>query len=180
MITRWLPLIVFGAIAVLLGVGVVMNAGRTQVEIQSPLVGRPAPDFALPDFAKPSQIVRQSDLRGQPYLLNVWASWCASCRVEHPVITDLALSGRITVIGYNYKDERAAAERWLRQLGNPYHRILVDESGRSAIEWGIYGTPETFLVDAEGIVRWKHVGPIAPATVERELLPLLDAIGAGR
>ena len=180
MITRWLPLIVFGAIAVLLGVGVVMNAGRTQVEIQSPLVGRPAPDFALPDFAKPSQIVRQSDLRGQPYLLNVWASWCASCRVEHPVITDLALSGRITVIGYNYKDERAAAERWLRQLGNPYHRILVDESGRSAIEWGIYGTPETFLVDAEGIVRWKHVGPISPATVERELLPLLDAIGAGR
>jgi len=179
-ITRWLPLIVFGAIAVLLGVGVVMNAGRTQVEIQSPLVGRPAPDFALPDFAKPSQIVRQSDLRGQPYLLNVWASWCASCRIEHPVITDLALSGRITVIGYNYKDERAAAERWLRQLGNPYHRILVDESGRSAIEWGIYGTPETFLVDAEGIVRWKHVGPISPATVERELLPLLDAIGAGR
>jgi cytochrome c biogenesis protein CcmG/thiol:disulfide interchange protein DsbE len=179
-ISRWLPLIVFGAIAVLLGVGVVMNAGRTQVEIQSPLVGRPAPDFALPDFAKPSQIVRQSDLRGQPYLLNVWASWCASCRVEHPVITDLALSGRITVIGYNYKDERAAAERWLRQLGNPYHRILVDESGRSAIEWGIYGTPETFLVDAEGIVRWKHVGPISPATVERELLPLLDAIGAGR
>jgi len=179
-ISRWLPFGVFAAIALLLGVGVIMNAGRTQVEIVSPLIGRPAPDFALPDFAKPSQIVRQSDLRGQPYLLNVWASWCASCRIEHPVITDLALSGRITVIGYNYKDERAAAERWLRQLGNPYHRIVVDETGRSAIDWGIYGTPETFLVDAEGIVRWKHVGPISPQTVERELLPLLDAIGAGR
>jgi len=180
MITRWLPLMVFAAIAVLLGVGVFITAGRTQVEINSPLIGKPAPDFALPDFANPSQIVRQADLRGQPYLLNVWASWCASCRIEHPVIADIALSGRITVIGYNYKDDRAAAERWLRQLGNPYHRILFDETGRSAIDWGIYGTPETFLVDAEGIVRWKHVGPISPQTVERELLPLLDAIGAGR
>ena len=177
---RWLPLVVFAALAVLLGAGVLLNAGKTQTAIDSPLIGKPAPDFALPDFADPTKTVRKADLLGRPYLLNIWASWCASCRVEHPVITDLARSGRITVVGYNYKDARPDAERWLQQFGNPFHRIVVDEPGRAAIDWGIYGAPETFLVDAQGVVRWKHVGPVTPEVVEDDLLPLLAELETGR
>ena len=177
---RWLPLVVFAALAVLLGAGVLLNAGKTQTAIDSPLIGKPAPDFALPDFADPTKTVRKADLLGRPYLLNIWASWCASCRVEHPVITDLARSGRITVVGYNYKDARPDAERWLQQFGNPFHRIVVDEPGRAAIDWGIYGAPETFLVDARGVVRWKHVGPVTSEVVEDDLLPLLAELESGR
>jgi len=177
---RWLPLAMFAALAVLLGAGVFLNAGKTQNAIESPLIGKPAPDFALPDFADPSTTVRKADLLGRPYLLNIWASWCASCRVEHPVITELARSGRITVVGYNYKDARPDAERWLQQFGDPFHRIIVDEPGRAAIDWGIYGAPETFLVDARGVVRWKHVGPVTVDVVEDELLPLLDALEDGQ
>lgn len=177
---RWLPLGFFLALAVLLGTGVVMNAGKTATEIQSPLIGKPAPDFALPDFADSSVTVRKSDLLGKPYLLNIWASWCASCRVEHPVIADIARSGRLKVVGYNYKDAPEDAARWLQQFGDPFHRIIVDEPGRAAIDWGIYGAPETFLVDAAGIVRWKHVGPVTAEVVEEELWPLLAEIEAGR
>lgn len=176
---RWLPLVLFAALAALLGVGVVMNAGKTQTEIQSPLIGRPAPDFALPDFRDPDTTVTRADLLGRPYLLNIWASWCASCRIEHPVIAELARSGRVMVVGYNYKDDPADAARWLTQFGDPFHRIIADVEGRAAIDWGIYGAPETFLVDATGIVRWKHVGPVTPEVVQRELLPQLSALEAG-
>jgi cytochrome c biogenesis protein CcmG/thiol:disulfide interchange protein DsbE len=177
---RWLPLGVFLALAVLLGAGVLMNAGKSQTDIESPLIGQPAPDFALPDFADPATTVRKADLLGQPYLVNIWASWCASCRVEHPVITDIAKSGRLQVVGYNYKDAPEDAERWLQQFGNPFHRIIVDADGRAAIDWGIYGAPETFLVDAEGTVRWKHVGPVTQDVVETQLWPLLTTLEGGR
>ena len=177
---RWLPLGIFLALATLLGVGVIINAGKTQTDIQSPLVGKPAPDFALPDFADPTTIVRKADLLGRPYLVNIWASWCASCRVEHPVITDIAKSGRLMVVGYNYKDAPDDAARWLQQFGNPFHRIIVDGEGRAAIDWGIYGAPETFLVDAHGVVRWKHVGPVTPEVRDGELWPLLAELEAGR
>ena len=173
---RFLPLLVVVALALLLGVGVVMNAGKTATAIESPLIGKPAPEFSLPRFDDPSQTVSRADLLGRPYLLNVWASWCVSCREEHPVMADIARSGQVAVIGYNYKDARDDAERWLGQFGNPYELIVVDEPGRAAIDWGIYGTPETFLVDAAGIIRWKHVGPITHDVVDAELAPLLAAM----
>lgn len=178
MIGRWLPLLVFAALGVLLGVGVVMNAGKTSTDIQSPLIGKPAPAFALPRFDDPAQTVTPATLAGKPYLLNVWASWCAACRIEHPEITRIAASGRVTVVGYNYKDARADAERWLAQFGNPFHLNIVDAEGSAALDWGIYGAPETFLVDAEGVVRWKHIGPVTPEVTRDELWPLLDALGA--
>lgn len=170
---RWLPLALFGLLTLLLGVGVLMNAGQTKAEIQSPLIGQPAPEFALPTLDDPARIVRRGDLLGQPYLLNIWASWCASCRAEHPVITDIARSGRVRVIGYNYKDAPEDANRWLQRMGNPFDLIVVDQSGRPALDWGIYGAPETFLVCADGIIRWKHVGPLTHEIVEREIWPLL-------
>lgn len=176
MIKRLLPLLVFIALAVLLGAGVLMNAGRDTKAIPSPLLGKPAPDFALPVLDEPERVVSKADLLGQPYLLNVWGSWCPACRDEHPVITDLARSGRIRVIGYDYKDEADEARRWLAQFGNPYALIIVDADGRAALDWGIYGAPETFLVDAGGMVRWKFVGPLTPEVVQEQLLPQLEAL----
>src|SRR5690606_38431359 len=109
--------------------------------------------------------------------LNVWGSWCPGCRVEHPVITRFAETRRVRVVGYNWKDEHADALRWLEQFGNPYWLVLVDYDGRKAIDWGIYGAPETFLVDAEGIVRWKHVGPVDDTVIAESLVPMLDSLG---
>lgn len=177
---RWLPLILFLGLATLLGAGVLMNAGKTQTDIASPLIGKPAPEFALPDFNNAERTVRKADLLGKPYLVNIWASWCASCRVEHPVITDIANSGRLMVVGYNYKDEPEDAARWLAQFGNPFHLILADVEGRSAIDWGIYGAPETFLVDAEGVIRWKHVGPVTETVMNEQIWPLLADLEAAR
>lgn len=176
MIKRLLPLLVFLGLAALLGVGVLMNSGRDTKAIPSPLLGKPAPDFALPVLDEPGRIVGKADLLGQPYLLNVWGSWCPACRDEHPVIAELARSGRIRVIGYDYKDEPDDARRWLAQFGNPYALVIVDADGRAALDWGIYGAPETFLVDAEGMIRWKFVGPLTPEVVQQQLLPHLETL----
>jgi len=175
MSTRLLPLLAFIGLALLLFIGVRMNSGKDNSAIPSPLIGKSAPQFVLPVLNKPEVMVKTDDLKGLPYLLNVWGSWCPACQVEHPVITRLAESGKIRVIGYNYKDEAEAANKWLQQFGNPYDLILFDEAGRVALDWGIYGAPETFLVDAGGIVRWKHVGPITPEIIEQEILPLLES-----
>ena len=122
---------------------------------------------------EPARSVRLQDLRGRPFLLNVWGSWCVECRVEHPVLTRFAETRRVRVVGYNWKDEPADALRWLAQFGNPYWVVLSDVEGRAAIDWGIYGAPETFLVDADGIIRWKHVGPLDDGVIADELEPLL-------
>jgi len=177
--SRWLPLAVFIGLAVLLGAGVLMNAGKTSTVIDSPLIGKPAPEFALPDFNDPTVLVRRDDLLGRPFLLNIWASWCPTCRSEHPLLREIAASGRVKIVGYNYKDVPADAARWLDEFGNPFDRIIVDAEGRAAIDWGIYAAPETFLVDAEGIVRWKHVGAMTPEVVEEQLWPLLAELEAG-
>lgn len=172
--------IVFIALLGLLFYGVLVSDRAGREALPSPLIGKPAPEFSLPVLHEPGRLVSSRDLRGQPYLLNVWGSWCPACRVEHPVLTRFAESKRLRVIGYNWKDEHADALRWLEQFGNPYWLVLVDYDGRKAIDWGIYGAPETFLVDAEGIVRWKHVGPVDDAIIAGELLPALDAIGVPR
>jgi cytochrome c biogenesis protein CcmG/thiol:disulfide interchange protein DsbE len=176
MIKRLLPLIAFSLLALLLGVGVLMNSGKDTSAIPSPLIGKPAPAFSLPVLGEPSRLITNADLRGAPYLLNVWGSWCPACRDEHPVITELAQSGRIKVVGYDYKDEPEDAQRWLEQFGNPYALVIADQDGRAAFDWGIYGAPESFLVDAQGIVRWKYIGPMSDGVVRDLLLPELEKL----
>lgn len=177
---RFLPLLAFLALAALLFVGVRMNAGKDTSAIPSPLIGKPAPPFRLPLLGAPERSVSGQELRGRPYLLNVWGSWCPNCRVEHPVVSALARSGRLRVIGYNYRDEPADAQRWLARFGDPYEFSLVDQDGRAAFDWGIYGAPESFIVDASGIVRWKFVGPIDDAVVREQIEPLLASLEPAR
>lgn len=141
--------------------------------LPSALIGKPAPEFELPLLHDPSVRAHARDLRGAPYILNVWGSWCPACREEHPILSRFALTKRVRVIGYNWKDERSDALHWLEQLGNPYFLVLADQDGRTAIDWGIAAAPETFLVDAQGIVRWKHSGMLTEAIIQQELIPEL-------
>jgi cytochrome c biogenesis protein CcmG/thiol:disulfide interchange protein DsbE len=177
--SRWLPLAVFALLAAVLAAGVWMSRKPNREALPSPLVGKPAPAFTLPSLHEPERMVSLSDLRGAPFLMNVWGSWCAACREEHPVLTRFAETKRVRVVGYNYKDARADALRWLEQFGNPFWLVVADLEGRTAIDWGVYGAPETFLVDADGVIRWKHVGPITDATVRDEILPALQKIEGG-
>ncbi|MBC7655893.1 MAG: DsbE family thiol:disulfide interchange protein [Frankiaceae bacterium] len=177
MIRRLLPLFAFLALAALLLVGVRMNSGKDTSAIASPLIGKPAPSFLLPVLGEPGRMVSDKDLLGQPYLLNVWGSWCVNCREEHPQITALAKSGRIRVVGYDYKDSPGDAQRWLQELGNPYSVIVADEEGRAALDWGIYGAPESFLVNAQGVIVWKTVGPISERVLREDVEAQLLAMG---
>ena len=177
---RWLPLAIFAALAVLLAAGVWLSRRPDRDVLPSPLIGKPAPQFSLPVLHEPDRMVSLSDLAGAPFVLNVWGSWCPSCRDEHAVMTRFAESKRVRVIGYNWKDEHADALRWLEQFGNPYWLVLVDHDSRYALDWGIYGAPETFLVDGNGIVRWKHVGALSDAIVHDELLPALANVERAR
>jgi cytochrome c biogenesis protein CcmG/thiol:disulfide interchange protein DsbE len=177
---RWLPLAVFAALAVLLGAGVWLSRKPNREALPSPLIGKPAPRFSLPVLHEPGRLTTLDELKGAPFVLNVWGSWCVSCRIEHPVLTRFAESKRVRVVGYNWKDERADALRWLDRYGNPFWMVLVDYEGRYAIDWGIYGAPETYLVDAAGIIRWKHVGPLDDAIIRDELLPALAQAEAKR
>jgi cytochrome c biogenesis protein CcmG, thiol:disulfide interchange protein DsbE len=172
--SRWLPLALFALLAALLAAGVWMSRTPNREALPSPLIGKPAPAFTLPVLHDATYQVSLNDLKGQPFLLNVWGSWCVECRVEHPVLTRFAESKRLRVVGYNWKDEPEDALRWLEQFGNPYMVVIADVEGRTAIDWGVYGAPESFFIDAQGIIRWKHVGPLTDAVIEKELLPLLD------
>ena len=174
---RWVPLVVFTGLAVLLAAGVWMSRQPDRDALPSPLIGKPAPDFALPVLHEPGRIVTLEDLRGAPFVMNVWGSWCPECRVEHPVLTRFAETRRVRVVGYNWNDEPADALRWLEQFGNPYWLVIADREGGTAIDWGIYGAPETFLVDADGIVRWKHVGAMDEAVLRDGLLPAIETLG---
>ena len=178
--SRWLPLAAFFALAALLAAGVWMSRNPDRDVLPSPLIGKPAPEFALPILHEPTRTVRLADLRGQPFLLNVWGSWCVECRVEHPVLTRFAETKRLRVVGYNWKDEPADALRWLEQFGNPFWLVLADVEGRAALDWGIYGAPETVLVDGTGIIRWKHVGALTEDVIADELMPALQQVEASR
>lgn len=177
---RWLPLLVFALLAVLLGAGVWMSRNQNRDALPSPLIGKPAPGFTLPSLHEEGRIIKMEDLRGAPFLMNVWGSWCPQCQVEHPVLTRFAETKRVRVLGYNWKDDRADALRWLEQFGNPYWLVLHDPEGPTAIEWGIYGAPETFLVDGQGMIRWKYVGPLSDQVIADELEPVLARIEAGQ
>ena len=170
---RWLPLIVFILLAILLGAGVMMSRNPDRDALPSPLIGKPPPEFSLPDLFNPERRVTLGDLRGAPFVMNVWGSWCVACRDEHKALSDFAETKRVRVIGYNWKDEPEDAKRWLEQLGNPYLMVVQDIEGRTALDFGIYGAPETFLIDGKGMIVWKHVGVLTPELIQNELLPRL-------
>lgn len=145
--------------------------------VPSPLIGKPAPAFELEDLRDPSRTFATADMLGKPAVLNVWATWCAGCRQEHPFLMRLARSGEVPLYGMNYRDERPKALDWLRQLGDPYLKVAYDPQGIGSLDWGVYGSPETFLLDPQGTVVYKHLGPLGPKVWEQEFLPRIAAMG---
>jgi cytochrome c biogenesis protein CcmG, thiol:disulfide interchange protein DsbE len=142
-------------------------------EVPSPLINKPAPAFALTRLDQPEQTVRRDDLLGQVWLLNVFASWCVACREEHPLLVEFARRGVLPIYGLDYKDQRSAGMKWLSAMGNPYQASLFDPEGRVGIDFGVYGVPESFLIDAKGVIRYKQIGPFTPDAIENKLLPLV-------
>ena len=171
MLRAAVPFVVFVLLMLLLWAGLGLNPR----ELPSPLVGRPAPAFDLPQLLDPEGRFQHESLRGQASLLNVWASWCVSCRAEHPVLMELAREG-VPVYALNYKDTRADAIAYLRRGGNPYRAIGFDEAGQVGIDWGVYGTPETFVIGPDGVIRYKHVGPLSRRVLTEKILPLMKSL----
>jgi cytochrome c biogenesis protein CcmG/thiol:disulfide interchange protein DsbE len=169
-----IPLLVFVVIVGFLWVGLSLNPR----EVPSPLIDKPAPEFSLPQLRDPGAVIRTTDLRGQVWLLNVFASWCTPCLEEHPYLVEMAKSGVVPVYGLNYKDQREVALKWLRKHGDPYTGIVVDAEGRTGIEYGVYGVPETFVIDKLGVIRFKHIGPLTPEVLEEEIVPLVKRLQA--
>ncbi|MBM3384369.1 MAG: DsbE family thiol:disulfide interchange protein [Betaproteobacteria bacterium] len=145
-------------------------------EVPSPLVGKVAPDFELPVLHQPDRLFKPADMKGKPWMLNVWASWCVVCRDEHPVLVALAKQDLIPILGLNYKDQPEDAKRWLKQFGDPYLFSVMDAEGRIGIDYGVYGVPETYLIDRAGVIRFKHIGVLTPEIVAGKILPLLKAM----
>lgn len=144
--------------------------------VPSPLIGKPMPVFTLARLKDPASTLSDSDLRGKVSVLNIWATWCVSCRAEHEVLLQLADTGKVDIYGLNYKDKRADALRWLQQLGDPYVANAFDEDGRVGINWGVYGAPETFIMDKQGIIRHKHIGPLTREILFTEILPIITEL----
>ncbi|MDH3513542.1 MAG: DsbE family thiol:disulfide interchange protein [Gammaproteobacteria bacterium] len=166
------PLVLFVFMGLLLAYGLNLDPRK----IPSPLIGKPLPAFSLPTVADPARQVSRDELKGRAYLLNVWASWCVACRQEHPLLVELARNKLVTIIGLNYKDKREDALGWLASLGDPYEFSLADTDGRLGIDLGVYGVPETFVIDKEGVIRYKQIGPITPEIWREKLLPLIRQI----
>jgi cytochrome c biogenesis protein CcmG/thiol:disulfide interchange protein DsbE len=173
---RWLPLAIFAALAVLLAAGVWLSRRPDREALPSPLIGKPAPQFSLPLLDDPSKKLGSAELAGAPYLLNVFASWCFACRDEHPILMNEGKRLGVKLVGFDYKDDPADAKRWIAQYGNPYDVILADFPGDVAIDFGVTGAPETFLVDANGIIRYKYISPITPEIIATELLPRISLL----
>ena len=162
----------FIALVGLLAAGLRLNPR----EVPSPLIGKPAPHFELPLLNAPGKTFSQKDMLGSVWVLNVWASWCPPCLVEHPVVTALANSGIAPVIGLNYKDARENALPWLRRNGDPYKLSVYDLEGRIGIDYGVYGVPETYVIDRKGVIRYKHIGPLTPEIAQKKLQPLVKEL----
>jgi cytochrome c biogenesis protein CcmG, thiol:disulfide interchange protein DsbE len=170
------PAGVFVALVAFLYVGL----GRDKETLPSPLIGKPAPQFELPRVDNPAQTIASREFAGRPYVLNIWGTWCVGCRQEHEALMEIARRGEVPLVGLNWKDELPLAQRWLQELGNPYVASAFDPDGRVGIDWGAYGAPETFLVDARGTVVYKHVSPMTLQVWEQKFLPLIEQQGAGR
>jgi|SRR6185436_19516416 len=171
--TRYLlPLGIFVLLVLLLGFGLSLNPR----EVPSPLIGKPAPQFQLPQLHDPAKTFAPKELLGKVWVLNVWASWCAACRDEHPVLADFAKSGLVPLFGLNYKDQRDDAIAWLKRFGDPYQVSLVDTDGRVGIDYGVYGVPETYVIDKLGVIRYKRIGPVTPAILKEKIVPLIQSL----
>lgn len=164
-----LPLAIFVVMVGFLAVGLTLNPR----EVPSPLVGKAAPDFSLPQLHEPDKVFSPKDLAGKVWLLNFWASWCSGCKDEHPVLMQLAKSGEVPIYGADYKDRREEALTWLQRWGNPYQLIGVDEAGRVGINYGVYGVPETYVIDKAGKIRYKQIGPVDQDILDKKILPLV-------
>ena len=167
-----LPLGIFLALAGLLFAGLYLNPR----EVPSPLSNKAAPDFTLPLLDSPNNRLSNKDMLGKVWLLNVWASWCVSCRQEHPLLVQFSKSGLVPIYGLDYKDDPRDARNWLNQLGNPYTASLVDRDGRVGIDYGVYGVPETYVIDKKGIIRYKQIGPVTPSALKDTIIPLLKTL----
>ncbi len=168
------PLLVFGGLLVFLGRGLFLNPR----EVPSPLIDKPAPDFTLPQLHDPAERFSSRDMRGKVWLLNVWASWCVSCRQEHPLLVELASRRIVPIYGLDYKDQREDALRWLQEMGNPYTLSAFDAEGRVGMDYGVYGVPETYVIDKQGIIRYKQIGPITPDVLRDKIVPLVKELQA--
>ncbi|MGB6975951.1 MAG: DsbE family thiol:disulfide interchange protein [Gammaproteobacteria bacterium] len=148
--------------------------------LPSTLIGKSVPDFALPRLNHPDQQLTQQVFVGHVSLLNVWATWCASCQAEHPVLMDIAHSNTVTLYGLNYKDQQANAQHWLQQYGNPYQAVAYDPQGQLGLDLGVYGTPETFLIDKKGVIRYRFIGPLDATAWQNDFLPRVQKLLAQR
>jgi cytochrome c biogenesis protein CcmG, thiol:disulfide interchange protein DsbE len=168
-LTFLVPLGIFFGLVAFLAAGLTLDPK----EVPSPLIGKPAPAFALTRLDNPQQTIRREDMLGKVWMLNVWASWCVACREEHPLLVQFASRQLLPIYGLNYKDARVEGQQWLNRFGNPYTASLFDQDGRVGIDWGVYGVPETFIIDQQGTIRFKHIGPLTPEVLRSRIEPLV-------
>ncbi|MDP1605125.1 MAG: DsbE family thiol:disulfide interchange protein [Rhodocyclaceae bacterium] len=166
------PLGIFIVLVGFLAVGLTLNPR----EVPSPLVGKPAPDFSVPQLHDESAKFSPREMAGKVWLLNVWASWCVSCREEHPILNEFAKTGVAPLVGLNYKDKREDGIRWLARFGDPYLLSAFDLDGRVGINYGVYGVPETYVIDKAGVIRFKQIGPVTPAVLQNKIIPLVQEL----
>jgi cytochrome c biogenesis protein CcmG/thiol:disulfide interchange protein DsbE len=167
-----LPLALFLVLVAFLAIGL----SRDPHEIPSPLVNKPAPAFVLPVLSSSQQSFKSDEMRGKVWLLNAWASWCVACREEHPLLLELSRSGVVPIYGLDYKDQPQDALAWLNEFGNPYTLVLSDADGRTGIDFGVYGVPETFVIDRNGVIRYKQIGPVTVEALEKKIIPLVKEL----
>lgn len=167
-----LPLALFLVLVAFLAIGL----SRDPREVPSPLVDKPAPAFVLPQLSAPEQSFKSEEMRGRVWLLNVWASWCVACRDEHPLLVELARTRLVPIYGLNYKDERRDALAWLDAFGDPYTLSIADADGRVGINYGVYGVPETFVIDRNGVIRYKQIGPVTAEVLQKKIIPLVKEL----
>jgi len=171
-----LPFGIFVLLVALLGVGLSLNPR----EVPSPLIGKAAPPFELPQLHDGSKTFSPREMQGKVWILNVWASWCAACRDEHPVLADFAKTGLAPLYGLNYKDQREDAIAWLKRFGDPYQASIADSEGRVGIDYGVYGVPETYVIDRQGVIRYKRIGPVTPDILQKKIVPLIHELNQAR
>lgn len=172
MVRYLVPLIIFVVLSVFLYIGLSLNPR----EVPSPFINKPAPDFQLQNLHEMNELFSNNDMKGQVWLLNVWASWCVACRQEHPILVEMARRGEVPLYGLNYKDAPTQAKRWLEEHGNPYKLSVVDYEGKVGIDYGVYGVPETFIIDKQGVIRHKVIGPISVPELQNCVMPVVNEL----
>ena len=171
-----LPLVAFIVLVIFLGIGLNLKPR----EVPSPLIDKPAPVFRVPQLYEETRTIAPEDMRGKVWLFNVWASWCVTCREEHPLLVELARQNLVPIYGLNYKDKREDAIAWLTERGNPYVATAYDREGNVGIDWGVYGVPETFVIDKLGIIRYKQIGPVTPEALRDKIIPLVKELNGAK